>query len=94
MAHIGGTWAFRDGIAVARAHENVWADTSGWPMVAGGIMEVALRELGPSKLLFGIDYPLCDIDSWVSRLERLPVSEEGRERIAWRNAAELMGLSL
>jgi predicted TIM-barrel fold metal-dependent hydrolase len=94
MAHIGGTWAFRDGIAVARAHENVWADTSGWPMVAGGIMEVALRELGTSKLLFGIDYPLCDIDSWVSRLERLPVSEEGRERIAWRNAAELMGLSL
>jgi predicted TIM-barrel fold metal-dependent hydrolase len=92
MAHIGGTWAFREGIAVAREHDNVWADTSGWPLVAGGIMEVALRELGPSKLLFGIDYPLCDIDTWVSRLERLPVSDEDRARIAWRNAAELMRL--
>jgi predicted TIM-barrel fold metal-dependent hydrolase len=92
MAHIGGTWAFREGIAVARNHDNIWADTSGWPMVAGGIMEVALRELGPSKLVFGIDYPLCDIDSWVSRIERLPVSDDDRERIAWRNAAELMRL--
>jgi predicted TIM-barrel fold metal-dependent hydrolase len=94
MAHIGGTWAFREGIAVARSHDNVWVDTSGWPMVAGGTMEIALRELGPSKLLFGIDYPLCDIDTWVERLERLPVSDEARERIAWGNAAELMKLEL
>jgi predicted TIM-barrel fold metal-dependent hydrolase len=94
MAHIGGTWAFRAGIAVAKAHDNVWVDTSGWPMVAGGTMEIALRELGPSKLVFGTDYPLCDIDSWVSRLERLPISDEERERIAWRNAADLMGLRI
>ena len=94
MGHIGGTWAFRKGIQVAATHDNVWADTSGWPLVAGGIMEVALKELGPSKLLFGIDYPLCDIDTWVSRLERLPVSDRGREQIAWRNAAELMELNL
>lgn len=92
MAHIGGTWAFRAGIEVARSHDNIWADTSGWPMVAGGTMEVALRELGPSKLVFGIDYPLCDIDSWVTRLDRLPISDEDKERIAWRNAAELLKL--
>jgi len=92
MAHIGGTWAFQAGIEVARAHSNVWTDTSGWPMVAGGIMEVALKELGPSKLVFGIDYPLCDIDTWVDRIGRLPVSDEGREQIAWRNAAMLMKL--
>jgi predicted TIM-barrel fold metal-dependent hydrolase len=93
MAHIGGTWAFREGIAVAREHDNVWVDTSGWPMVAGGTMEVALRELGASKLLFGTDYPLCDIDTWIGRLERLPVSENDRESIAWRNAAEIMRIS-
>jgi len=92
MAHVGGTWNFRNGLAVARAHDNVWTDTSGWVMVAGGSMEIALRELGPSKLVFGIDYPLCDINTWLARLQRLPLSEEGRERIAWRNAAELMKL--
>jgi len=90
MAHIGGTWAFREGIAVAREHDNIWVDTSGWPLVAGGIMEVALRELGPSKFVFGIDYPLCDIDTWVDRLTRLPVSDEDRERIAYRTASSLM----
>jgi predicted TIM-barrel fold metal-dependent hydrolase len=94
MAHIGGTFAFREGIAVARAHDNVWVDTSGWPMVAGGTMEVALRELGASKLVFGTDYPLCDIDTWISRLERLPISDDDRECIAWRNAGELLGISL
>ena len=94
MAHIGGTWAFREGLAVARAHDNVWADTSGWPMVAGGTMTLALRELGPSKLVFGIDYPLCDIDTWVGRLRDLPLTDDERERIAWKNAAELMKLSV
>jgi len=92
MAHIGGTWAFREGIAVAKSHDNVWVDTSGWPMVAGGTMEIALRELGAGKLLFGTDYPLCDVDSWVRRLETLPISDADRELIAWRNAAELMHL--
>ena len=92
LAHIGGTWAFQAGIKVARAYDNVWADTSGWPMVAGGIMEVALKELGPSKLVFGIDYPLCDIDTWITRIARLPISDADKERIAWRNAAELMKL--
>ncbi len=92
MAHVGGTWAWRHGVAVAKTHDNVWLDTSGWVMVAGGSMEVALRELGASKFVFGIDYPLCDIDSWIARLERLPVSDADRERIAWKNAAELMKL--
>jgi hypothetical protein len=90
MAHIGGTWAFRHGIAVARAHDNVWVDTSGWVWVAGGSAEIALRELGAEKLVFGIDYPLCDINTWLDRLARIRVGPEDRERIAWRNAAELL----
>lgn len=94
LAHVGGTWAWRQGVEVARRHDNVWLDTSGWVMVAGGSMEVALRELGASKFVFGIDYPLCDIDSWIARLERLPLSDSDRERIAWRNAAELMKLEV
>lgn len=92
MAHIGGAYAFRAGIEVARRHDNVWVDSSGLAMVSGGTMEVALRELGASKIVFGIDYPVCDIDTWVGRLHRLPVSEEEREAIAWRNASALMKL--
>jgi len=92
MAHIGGAYAFRHGIEVARRHDNVWVDCSGLAMVSGGTMEVTLRELGASKIVFGIDYPVCDIDTWLGRLERLPVSDEEREAIAWRNAAALMKL--
>jgi len=92
MAHIGGAYAFRDGIEVARRHDNVWVDSSGLAMVSGGTMEVTLRELGASKIVFGIDYPVCDIDTWLGRLERLPVSDAERETIAWRNASTLMGL--
>jgi len=92
MAHIGGAYAFRAGIEIARRHDNVWVDSSGLAMVSGGTMEVTLRELGASKIVFGIDYPVCDIDTWIHRLQRLPMSDAERADMAWRNASTLMNL--
>ncbi|MBN1460431.1 MAG: hypothetical protein JXA57_12920 [Armatimonadetes bacterium] len=62
----GGTWAFRAGIAVAKAHDNVWVDTSGWPMVAGGTMEIALSE--PADQMLAVLLVLVD-NGEASRLQ-------------------------
>jgi len=94
MAHVGGMYNWPNGIDVARRHENVWVDTSGWVMLGLGAMKRALDELGPAKIVFGVDYPLIDPAALVEALNILDVSSEDRERIAWKNAAELFGLDI
>jgi predicted TIM-barrel fold metal-dependent hydrolase len=94
MAHIGGMYNWPNGIDVARRHDNVWVDTSGWVMLALGAMKRALDELGPAQILFAVDYPLIETAALVAALEILDVSNEDRERMAWRNTAELFGLDI
>ena len=46
----------------------------------------------PTKILFGTEYPMWLHQEDLERLHRLDLSDEERERILWRNAAELLGL--
>ena len=46
---------------------------------------------GPQMILFSSDYPHWDFDSPATRTPGAPA--EWKERILWRNAAELYGLS-
>lgn len=92
MAHMGGMYNWPNGIAVARKHDNVWIDTSGYVMVCYGAMAKAVKALGPGKILFGVDFPLILASPLVSALKEMKLRRAGYERIAWRNAAELFGL--
>lgn len=92
MAHMGGMFNWPHGIEVARAHENIWLDTSGYVMLCLGSMKKALAALGPSKLLFGVDFPLIQAGPLVAALEQLALPQTDFEKIAWRNACELFGL--
>jgi uncharacterized protein len=52
-----------------------------------------LREK-PGSVLFGSDYDMCSIPDHLQMVQSLPVSEEVREGILWRNANEVFGLNL
>jgi len=94
MAHIGGMYNWPNGIDVARRHDNVWVDTSGYVMLCLGAMKRALDELGPGKMLFAVDYPLIETAGLVAALEILDVSPEDREHMAWQNTAKLFALDI
>ncbi|MHC4713050.1 MAG: amidohydrolase family protein [Planctomycetota bacterium] len=94
MAHIGGMYNWSAGLAVAAAHDNVWVDTSGFVMLRPGAMQRALSEIGPGKMVFGVDFPLVTVGPLRSVLEGLSLPPEDFDRIAWRNAAELFRLDL
>ena len=51
-AHTGNDW--ERGIRAIRATKNVWAETSGFDPTAG-MVDMAVRELGPERVLFGSD---------------------------------------
>jgi predicted TIM-barrel fold metal-dependent hydrolase len=51
-----------------------------------------LKSLGPGRIVFGTRMPFSYPDPALLKLEVLAASPEQKERIAWRNAAEWLGL--
>jgi len=92
MAHVGGMYNWPNGIAVARRYDNVWVDTSGYVMLCYGAMAEAVKVLGPSKILFGVDFPLILASPLVTVLSDLRLPRAAFDRIAWKNAADLFKL--
>jgi predicted TIM-barrel fold metal-dependent hydrolase len=84
-AHIGGGGDWEFGIKACRDCPNVYVDISG-SGTDSGMLEMAVEEIGPPRLLFGTDLTM---DTGLAKLAALPVSEEDREQIAWKNAQGL-----
>jgi len=92
LAHMGGMFNWPQGLEMARRRDNVWVDTSGYVMLCPGAMETALRKLGPSRILFGVDFPLIKAAPLVAALDSLALKSADRDRIAWKNGADLFKL--
>jgi predicted TIM-barrel fold metal-dependent hydrolase len=76
---------------VARAIvEQVWVSTSGFSSMPAFL--AALMTFGADRLLFSVDYPFGNNAAAVAFLQHLPVSPEGLEKIAHRNADALLHL--
>jgi predicted TIM-barrel fold metal-dependent hydrolase len=80
MAHMGGYQTWRkpmDGIGLARRYPNVSVDTSQVPVK---YIEMAVKELGPEKIIFGSDGPEQDsrVELYKIRLLKLPPADEAK----------------
>jgi uncharacterized protein len=89
--------------ALTRGYANICYDTSGLAdaevIEATGkdkIEAVLLKTLAekPRSVLFGSDYAMCSIPDHLRLVQSLPVSEDVKEGILWRNANEVFGLHL
>jgi hypothetical protein len=85
------------------AYPNIYFDTSGLAdaevIAATGaerIRNVLLKTLkdDPRKVIFGTDYAMCTFQDHLDLIYSLPVSEDTRQGILWRNAVELFKLRL
>ncbi len=84
-------------------YPNIHYDTSGLAdaevIQATGletIHSVLLKTLqhDPNRVIFGTDYAMCDRPDHIRMIKMLPVSEDVRERVFWRNAARLFNLTI
>ena len=73
--------------------EDIWFDLSfGYGTMPKYLAQEIVDAHGPDKLLFGSDMP-WHRPAWERRLiESLDISAEDKEKIYWRNAAQLLGL--
>lgn len=89
MAHLTGCGI--RGILAAKPHPNLFVDTSGAAPEAG-ILERAVDELGPERILYGSDVPVRDFRVAIARVTGSSLDAETRRRILFENARRLLKL--
>lgn len=73
--------------------KNVYFDTSSslFVLSVDEAMNM-IRKHGVDKFLFGTDFPMWDHEDELSRFNKLPLTEEEREMILYKNAVKLLKL--
>jgi predicted TIM-barrel fold metal-dependent hydrolase len=103
ICHLGNPW-LQDCMEVVYKNANVYADFSG--LVLGEFTEafedymeeqledVILYAGEPDYLLFGTDWPICSMKSYVEFVHQLKLSDEHRIKICYENARRIFKLPL
>jgi predicted TIM-barrel fold metal-dependent hydrolase len=103
ICHLGNPWLV-DCMEVLYKNKNVYADFSG--LVQGEIteafedyMEEQIREVilyagEPRYLLYGSDWPICSMKSYVAFVRQLELADAHRHAILYENARRLFKLPL
>lgn len=103
ICHLGNPW-IRDCMEVVYKNRNVYTDISG--LVLGNfsdrfevfmnkqIQEMLLYGVEPDKVLYGTDWPIASMESYLQFMEELRIPEKEKNKIFHENAASLFKLSL
>jgi uncharacterized protein len=85
--HTGGDW--EQGIRAVRPHANISVDLGGGDPVAG-ITEMAVRELGPERVLYGSDAPGRSFASQLAKVHGAEIANETKNLILATNLKRLL----
>ena len=98
ICHVGNPW-IKDCMEVVYKNKNVFADISG--LVLGdfsekfeGYMKKEIEEMityagDPKYLLYGTDWPISNMKSYLKFMDQLDLDQDKKELIMWKNAAAL-----
>ncbi len=102
ICHLGNPW-FRDCMEVVYKNKNAYTDISG--LVLGNfsdrfeqfmskqLQEMILFGVEPGKVLFGTDWPISSMESYIEFMDELKIPEKEKRKIMFENSAELFKLS-
>ncbi len=93
-AHLGGWSQWSDGHQMLAGRPNVWVDTSS-SLYAIPVDEARaiIEHYGVARVIFGTDYPMWTPKQELERFWALGFGPQERERILYKNGAELLGLT-
>ena len=93
-AHMGGWSRWHDAWKVLAGREQVWVDCSSslYAMTPEDAVSV-MHHYGMDRVLFGVDYPMWYPDIEIGRVEALPLTEEEKEMVYYKNARAFLGLA-
>ncbi len=103
ICHLGNPW-FQDTMEVVYKNENVYTDISG--LVLGDftdrfesymrdqLQEMLVYGMEPTKVLFGTDWPISSMRSYLEFIEELNIPTADLEKIMSQNAARLFDIPI
>jgi predicted TIM-barrel fold metal-dependent hydrolase len=103
ICHLGNPW-FRDCMEVVYKNANVYTDMSG--LTLGGftdrfeafmrqqLKEMILWGVEPSKVLYGTDWPLATMESYLQFVDELRLPARDKDQMLFQNTAALFKLDL
>ncbi len=103
ICHVGNPW-IKDCMEVVYKNQNVYTDFSG--LVLGDFtekfekyMKSQLEEMilyagEPEYLLYGTDWPISTMKSYLNFMKQLDLPEDKKELILWKNAAKLFKIDV
>jgi len=92
-AHLGGMYAWEEVRRYLCGIDNVWLDTaflSGY--ISAELMTDIIRKHGAERILFASDCPWHTPEQERVFIETLPLTENEKDRIYWKNAKELLSV--
>lgn len=101
ICHLGNPW-IRDCMEVVYKNANAYTDISGLTLgvfedrfeafMRKQVQEMLLYGVEPHSVLFGTDWPICSMESYLEFMQSLAIPEKDRAKIMSGNAIELFGL--
>ena len=86
--HAGGDW--EQGIRTVRPYKNIFLETAGGDPTAG-IVEMAVRELGPERVIYGSDAGGRSFASQLAKVSAAEIAEQEKRLIFGANLRRLLG---
>ncbi len=94
-AHMGGIYAWESVYHYIAGVPNIWLDTAFTAKyIDEELFGCIVKKHGTHRILFGSDLPWSNPDDEKAMVARLSVSDEDKEKIYWKNIAELLELEL
>ncbi|MBR3956110.1 MAG: amidohydrolase [Clostridia bacterium] len=94
-AHFGGWGEWEAATQALAGFENVLADTSSTRGFTDmDTVRKGLRFFGADRLMFGTDYPMWDAKEELQFIDSLPITQEEKEKILYKNACALLNIEL
>jgi predicted TIM-barrel fold metal-dependent hydrolase len=93
-AHFGGWSLWEEAPALLCSYPNFVVDCSSslYQLTPEKAAEL-IRTYGAERVLFGTDYPMWRPVDEVERFYKIPLTEEERDLVLWKNAERIFGLS-
>lgn len=93
FAHFGDDHEYEDifkRIDMVAANPNYYLDTSGYGHDRVGVLEYAVKSIGPDRVLFGSDFSINDPGTVIARITNAFLTEEQKQKIFSENLRGLL----
>ncbi len=103
ICHVGNPW-IKDCMELVYKNQNVYADISGLVLgdfseqferyVKNEIEDMIIYAGDPNYLLYGTDWPISNMKSYLKFMDQLEIGDDKKELILWKNAADLFKIDV